>query len=199
MEGNHPMPPVIGCGCMRESPTARARCPTLPGARRGVKVGLDHTTTSHHVLHSGTPPIFIPAQRGPARPVSHDCPRCPSLVRRQSGAAYQGGSAMKRHYYLRGKSGRGRPGRRRRRRPRRRTRPGPRPGRRPDRRRSAVPSRGVDEESLAVFAAAGWRVVEPAAGRSVDEVRASGGERPTPTPARCSSDAAVVSRSPPTC
>src|SRR3954469_17205665 len=38
--------------------------------------------------------------------------------------------------------------------------------------RTAVP--GVDGESLAVFAAAGWRVVEPAPGRSVDEVRASG-------------------------
>src|SRR4051812_26858311 len=42
--------------------------------------------------------------------------------------------------------------------------------------RSAVP--GVDEESLAVFAAAGWRVVEPAAGRSVDEIRASGRTAP---------------------
>ena len=38
--------------------------------------------------------------------------------------------------------------------------------------RTAVP--GVDEESLAAFAAAGWRVVEPAPGRSSDEVRASG-------------------------
>ncbi len=38
--------------------------------------------------------------------------------------------------------------------------------------RTAVP--GVDEESLAAFAAAGWRVVEPSPGRSFDEVRAFG-------------------------
>ena len=37
------MPPVPNgsqersAECMRESPTARARCPTLPGAREGVK------------------------------------------------------------------------------------------------------------------------------------------------------------------
>ena len=37
---DHPVDEEASTECMRESPTARARCPTLPGAREGVKAAV---------------------------------------------------------------------------------------------------------------------------------------------------------------